>query len=935
MHEVEQVETELTTARPTVEQSLEYKMAILAEKDISENVSKAIKSNKAHRRWFWELLQNAKDTVVDEPERQVSIKLTYSKTDGNTPTIKFEHSGNPFKFTTDPTRFDDLTNLILPLSGKSAGRTTGKFGTGFLSTHILSLKIRVEGVYMNEVGEYSDFNIIIDRSETDRTRLIASIVKSLTEQKLSFKKISDNSYTPNKSDFRTTKFTYFLECNKNGADYAFEIVEEGIKDLLQTLPYVLNFVPEIDTVEVIDKELSKSRTVFKKSKEEQLNDLKVSTISKMVWNLEDVKTDEKNILISSMTDGEVEIAIEVSIGNGSYIVSDFKSKYQKQTEKEFPTLFSSFPLIGSEDFKFPLLINSKHFNPNETRDGVELKTNTDGNQLLIDKSVILYHKFLDNASKDWKDIFILALTDDSVSPNHDWINKKWFEQGTNEFQGVLKPIRGKILITPLVDILTDENKAERKTIKAANNSNQIFFPLKENKNKLHEFGKVIFPNSLPVLSDVDNWCSVVWNEKDFERLNIEFIIQGIASKQSVGAVAELLYKDNSKTDETLTWLYNFCNFIKTDFKDKTTLLFNHTVNNIPFKFIPDRDLNFALLNYLKKDIGYKGLGTIDETLLTIHSEITGDNLKSRLLHSKFSSFLPTSEMLTEEQVAYTIREAMENRLKKDDDHSVAFKNSLSKLYDWISIKANDDKEYFKEALKNRMLSAIIPSEKMKFVTKILELDRNKKISLERQVEILSLPNLERIIELGKEALEAEQQEQADFDFKNMIGVHIENLVRERIKNDIAKFSISTVKEKQGGQDIVVMIDNEVIYYIEVKSRWDNNKSIIMSNAQIKRATKNKLTYSLCCVEMCDYRPADGSRHHVNDISIILNRIKFIKDIGHRLEPLISNALSVEAIEDEIKLTDEYRAVVPQPMINREGISFDNFVDYLIEVLKLN
>jgi len=935
MNETEQAETELTTVKPTVEQSLEYKMAILAEKDISENVSKAIKSNKAHRRWFWELLQNAKDTVVDEQSRQVSIKLTYSKTDDNTPTIKFEHSGNPFKFTTDPTRFDDLTNLILPLSGKPSGRTTGKFGTGFLSTHILSLKIRVEGVYLNEIGEYSDFNIVIDRTETDRTKLIESIVKSLTEQKFSFKKILDNSYSPNKSNFRTTKFTYFLESNKNGGDYAFKIVEEGIKDLLQTLPYVLNFIPEIDTVEIIDKEISKSKTVFKKSKDEQSSDLKVSTVSKTVWSLDDIKTDDKDILISSMTDGEVEIAIEVSTENGSYKVADFKTKYQNQTEKEFPTLFSSFPLIGSEDFKFPLVINSKHFNPNETRDGVELKTNTDGNQSLIDKAVILYQRFLDNASKDWKDIFILAYTDNSVSSNHDWINKKWFEEGANEFQGVLKPIRNKILITPLVDILTDENKIERKTIKAANNSNQIFFPLKENKNKLHEFGKQTFPNSLPVLSDVESWCSVVWNEKDFERINIEFIIQGIASKQNVATLAELLYKDNSKTDETLTWLYNFYNFIKTDFKDKTALLFNHTVNNIPFKFVPNRELNFALLNYLKKDVGYKGTGTIDETLLTIHCEITGDNLKSRLLHSNFSNFLPTNETLTEEQVAYTIRETMESRLKKEDDHSVTFKNSLSKLYDWISIKANDDKEYFKEALKNRMLSAIMPFEKIKFVTKILELDRNKKITLERQVEILSLPNLERIIELGKEALETEQQEQADFAFKNMIGVHIENLVREKIKNDIGKFSIPKVKEKQGGQDIVVMIDNEIVYYIEVKSRWDNKNSITMSNMQIKRATKNKLVYSLCCVEMCDYHPTDGNRHNVNDISLILNRIKFIKDIGHRIEPLISNALAVETIEDEIKLTDEYKAIIPQPMINRDGISLDNFVDYLIKALSLN
>ena len=58
----------------------------------------------------------------------------------------------------------------------------------------------------------------------------------------------------------------------------------------------------------------------------------------------------------------------------------------------------------------------------------------------------------------------------------------------------------------------------------------------------------------------------------------------------------------------------------------------------------------------------------------------------------------------------------------------------------------------------------------------------------------------------------------------------------------------------------------------------------MSTNQSKKAAKYKDCYSLCCVEMCDYNPDDGSRYEVNDLNKILDRIKFRNDIGGKIEP---------------------------------------------------
>jgi len=886
MNNTTRIENYFVTPKSTVEQSEFYDQAILAEKIITQQVNEAIKSSKAHRRWFWELLQNAKDTIVYENGRQVSVKLTYTRTDSGELVLVFEHSGNPFKYNADRTRFDDLKNLILPVSGKPPGKASGKFGTGFLSTHILSLKFTVNGVYQDEYNDFWYFNIDIDRTETDREKRIENIVKSLVDKKSSFKKITDG-YLPSNKEFRTTKFTYYLAKNEHGIDEGSKIVQEGLRDILQVLPYVLNFIPEIDTVEIIDTELSKTKIKFSKCKEENNDDLKITTVSKVVSTLIDTPVKDEKILIASLSYQSVEIAIEILNESGIFRVCDFNAKYQKETGKNFPTLFSSFPLIGSEDFKFPLVINSTEFKPNERRDGVELKTNFDGNQTLIDKAVSLYQKYLDIASKNWKDIFILAKIDNSISNNHDWIDKKWFEDGNNEFQGVLKPIRKKILSTPIVDILTKDGTIHRKAIKTTADNNQILFPLEENKEKLHEFGKEIFPNSLPVLSDIENWSSVIWNEKDFTRVTIEFIIEGISSKKNVESLSEHIYGDKTKIDETLIWLYKFYNFIKTNFKDKTESLFSQIVKNVPHRFIPDRELNFWLLNDLKKDVGFKGIGIIDDTLLTIHREVTIDNLRAKLLHSKFTEILQTKEQMSEEQVAVIIRDIIDEKLKKDDNLSVAFKNTLSKLYDWISVEENNNKEYLKEAIKNRILSAIMPTEKVKFVTKILELDRNKEISLERQVEILSDPELEEKLYVGKKVLDKQRR----FNENAAIGKEYEILFHSIMLQDERYLT----EKVEGEQDFMITSKaTRKKYFVEIKSVSNSATEIQMTERQVKKAKQFPENYFLCVIRITD-NPTDD---------YFKSNASFNGEIGKRLFSKVTKAEEFETPEQELTVEFE-------------------------------
>ena len=81
------------------------------------------------KRWVWELVQNAKDSIVGDKDRDsVDIKIIV---EGDS--YKFLHNGSPFTMGT-------LTALLYKFSeGKrNDSESTGRFGTGFLTTHSLS-----------------------------------------------------------------------------------------------------------------------------------------------------------------------------------------------------------------------------------------------------------------------------------------------------------------------------------------------------------------------------------------------------------------------------------------------------------------------------------------------------------------------------------------------------------------------------------------------------------------------------------------------------------------------------------------------------------------------------------------------------------------------------------------------------------------------------
>lgn len=387
-----------------------------------------------------------------------------------------------------------------------------------------------------------------------------------------------------------------------------------------------------------------------------------------------------------------------------------------------------------------------------------------------------------------------------------------------------------------------------------------------------------------------------------------------------------IYELNKKDNEWIKSNFNFLTklsksgaYAYSDFKDIIST----------FKIFPNQQFDLCTGTNLKID------NNISEKLKDLYDEIFKDNfdtskypIRKFLIHNNFKDFLPHKEEKTSESLGQEI----ESLLKIQDNTNINQSSYIKQILEIIKLISDNPewKKYFPiiESKKaSIMLDRISDNETKEDLFSIIGLEKEK-ISLLGKLS--KKDNFEKIIKLGTELLEEEEYKKTDFQFKKTIGIHIEELVREEIKVDLKTFEVK-VQEEQGGQDITIKYKGEIIYYIEVKSRWDSRNSITMSSLQMQRAVENQTKYSLCCVDMTDYKVGTEERYKVSDINEIFDRIYILSNIGSKIEPILKGILSVKDKENEISISGDYRGVIPQAII-KEGKNLDSFIKMLIKKL---
>jgi len=391
----------------------------------------------------------------------------------------------------------------------------------------------------------------------------------------------------------------------------------------------------------------------------------------------------------------------------------------------------------------------------------------------------------------------------------------------------------------------------------------------------------------------------------------------IAQKKLVKIFFNSLGQHNEQwIQENISLLYNVIQCNEDRYKDVY----------LNSKIYPDQMFNLRFIADLRKDID------ITPEMMRLYNKVMRAEIRSMLAEKTFNEFLTENESFTNKDLATKIENAFfDTQISDINEHP--FKDEILKIIPLLNQEAYkilfprlDDK-------RAKLMLDVVTNENTKddiFLIVTLDPTRLKQIG-----QLIQQENIDEILLKAQNEIRHENERHSDFAHKYAIGTYVEDQVRKYLAEEFAA-KIRVDKDKnvlaediQGGQDIVIFYGEEELYYIEVKSRWDNKNSVFMSKLQLEKASKFKDRYALLSVDVTKYLGTkDRYKLSIEDITPL---IRVLDNIGTDIMPLIENNLRAETDQESIVKLVEYRGLVNQETISN-GKNFEEFTTQLIEYL---
>ncbi|MCG7375859.1 hypothetical protein MH215_02555 [Paenibacillus sp. ACRSA] len=314
--------------------------------------------NNTVRRWIWELIQNACDTS------SIPVDI-YVKHDIEKKIVSFSHTGDPFDN-------KSLRGLILQKSSKTEDiEKGGQFGTGFITTHLLSKKINITGTFINKNQERIPLDFNLDRSNWKNSLIYKEaipILKAHISEALEELDKIDETPASSSNLANITTFRYTLESLSEHPDENKSPVVQGIMDLEKNIPLLLSFSRKINSIDINgvkyirNREDDYSKNDFFSYRKVRIND-----------------NPEQILLIKHL---EMNFEIAVILKNKTVM------RYPENSSR----IYCRYPLIGSEYFGLPFVINDESFQVTDQRDSLQIHNK---NNTILDAAILLYDKIID------------------------------------------------------------------------------------------------------------------------------------------------------------------------------------------------------------------------------------------------------------------------------------------------------------------------------------------------------------------------------------------------------------------------------------------------------------------------------------------------------------------------------------------------------------
>lgn len=542
-------------------------VATKIERGMREIRSQSDSSPTARRRWGWELLQNARD--ARHPE-DVQVEILYNHENS---LLVFRHNGRPFSA-------DNIRFLIEQISTKDrtkdengVRKETGRFGTGFLSTHMLAETVTVKGIAKESNLGFKRFRFVLDRSGQDIDAIIAAAEKAKNA-------ISGLDNLPDLNDYNPSSFNTEFEFNLVDS-LSHKAAIEGLEDLENCLAFTLVCVPEIKKVTLHPKNIA-----YHRNHDGPLSDASV-TLSQVTMS-----SNPTNVVgyatFVSVCKGLTRVSVPVLYSATTITIAKIPDSS--------PRLYCDFPLVGTEVFYLPYVVNNPHFEPTDSRDGIYLNDSqrtvqvTKINQEIVRESVECFRELIRFAlANNWGNLHLLANIR-QMSRSTDWVSQDWHKKN------IVEQVRALVANEAIVTVASGTVK---KAMLKSDGTPDVWFPTARNpaaRKALWELAQRWFPHSTPVEDHLELWSDVIWD--GCGKLSAEQLckfIEQMTSKQSLESQLQQVQCDS--------WLNSFYQMLEDD--DGPSI-------SAKYAIFPNQKGAFCKLSSLSRDAG-----NIEEELKTI------------------------------------------------------------------------------------------------------------------------------------------------------------------------------------------------------------------------------------------------------------------------------------------------------------------------------
>lgn len=597
----------------------------------------------ATKRWIWELLQNAKDCAFADGV-DVVIELTDEF-------IEFSHNGMPFTeadviglLTKDSSKTPDYSdnekfNFLERITSDQNIESdelqkfllkTGKFGTGFMTTYLLSKTIHLKTVYKKEDNKFAILEIDLDR-DADSLPLMEQKVSNSFEIFKKIENLNETDFIPFKPRENFTTFKYVF--NEN--EIAKKNAESGVQDLLKSICYTLAFV---DVIKSLKLKIRGEEKIFKKVSPNLIEGVNIVDIAE--------NEEHKTFAVVSSKYNAYQIAVPI-------VISDENTSFLNFDEK-LATQYISFPLINDDNFKFPVIVNSPLFNPTEPRDGLFIESDSDlgGNEIAIKKAKLnkklyenvidLYLSLLGYASKnDWQNIHFLAK---SSMPKV--VDKEWFKD-------IQQRIRTKILDSEIVQPAKGEFPIKPKN---------TLFPYYENDNQFERYWNLCFSfigEKIPILGQAEVWQNIIHPTKtEYKSWDTDFCFD-------IEKLLALIQSENKNLQSTSDTFFNG-NITETTIKIKEVVQF---LEDEKLDLLTRVENTYCIIpnlegNYVLKDELYKNKNIPTELIEAVKLFGTDYDYSKILVNPEFESVFISESEKSVVKISNTAKSAIEKFFKE-------------------------------------------------------------------------------------------------------------------------------------------------------------------------------------------------------------------------------------------------------------------------------